>query len=72
MAAASRQRARSDSDVSTAEILASKPRKSLGLASGIREHDKDGRNKSGRKHFEFFGFRTNRKGHDMCLGSGLS
>jgi hypothetical protein len=30
-----------DSDVSTAEILTSKPRKSVELASGIREHDKD-------------------------------
>jgi hypothetical protein len=59
-----------DSDISTSEILTSKPRKSLELASEIREHDKDGHNKSGRKHFKFFGFRTNRKSRNMCLGSG--
>lgn len=56
-----------DSDVSTTEIVTSKSRKSLGLSSGIREHDKDGLNKSGRKHLKFFGFRANQKSR---LGSG--
>ncbi len=32
-----------DSDVCTAEISTSKSRKSLEVASGEREHDKDGR-----------------------------
>ena len=40
------------------------------LASGIREDDKDWRSKSGRKRVKFFGFRSNRKSRDVCLGSG--
>jgi hypothetical protein len=72
VAAASWQRARSAQATrisSLLEILNSKQRKSLELASGMREHDEGGCNESGRRHyFKFFGFRTNRKSRDMWSG----
>jgi hypothetical protein len=57
--------AHSDSDVFITEILTPKSRKSLKRTCGIREHGKDGRDKSARKHFKFFGFRTSQKSHDV-------